>query len=160
MCLLLVMPLPRAFCWQALTILTRQTRQTVRAINQSISGMGEIGNIGNLDLENYHIGFWNCNIDIDNYHIRFLKMLPFESGISIWKWYNLIQNGIFLSILNQSVYFRCLCLVLLADLCQCPTITALVWSSIWKCFFFFFSDFFEIPLLELSLSCDNLVSIL
>jgi hypothetical protein len=47
----------------------------------STSGMGEIGNRGNLNLNNYHIGFWNC--DIDNYHIGFLKMLPFESGTAI-----------------------------------------------------------------------------
>ncbi len=36
MCPLLALPLPRAFLWHPLTVLTRQTRQAVRAINQSI----------------------------------------------------------------------------------------------------------------------------
>ncbi len=36
MCLLLALPLPRAFLWQPLTVLTRQTRQAVRPINQSV----------------------------------------------------------------------------------------------------------------------------
>ena len=33
---LLVMPLPRAFLWQPLTVINRQTMQALRAINQSI----------------------------------------------------------------------------------------------------------------------------
>jgi len=35
MCLLLAMPLPRAFLWQPLAVLTRQIKQAVHAINQS-----------------------------------------------------------------------------------------------------------------------------
>jgi hypothetical protein len=36
MCPLLVLPLPRAFLWRPLTVLTRHTRQAIRAIKQSI----------------------------------------------------------------------------------------------------------------------------
>jgi hypothetical protein len=36
MCLLLALPLPKAFLWQPLTELTKQTRQAIHAFNQSI----------------------------------------------------------------------------------------------------------------------------
>ncbi len=36
MCPIIALPLPRAFLWQPLTVMTRTTRQAVHAIDQSI----------------------------------------------------------------------------------------------------------------------------
>jgi len=45
-------------------------------------------------------GIGNCDINIDNYPIRFLKMLPFESGITRQNQHNSIPSGIFLRYLE------------------------------------------------------------
>ncbi len=61
--------------------------------------MGEMENVGNIEIEKYHIGFWNSKIYIDKYHIKNISLILIQpvQNQRYWKikiQYFAIQNSV------------------------------------------------------------------